>query len=101
MAPFKCFLRPRYPFSWTEELEGKFNESKQRIVEAIRKGVEIFHITEQTCLRPDWSKQGIGYFLSQKHCRCESRLPGCCENGWKVTLVGSRFLHGAEQRYCR
>ena len=99
MAPFKCFLSPRYPFSWTAELEAKFNESKQHIVEAIRKGIEIFDITEQTCLRPDWSKQGIGYFLSQKHCRCESRLPGCCENGWKVTLVGSRFLHGAEQRY--
>ena len=30
---------------------------------------------------------------------CESILPGCCEDGWKVTLVGSRFLHGAEERY--
>ena len=26
-------------------------------------------------------------------------MPGCCDTGWNVTLVGSRFLHGAEQRY--
>ena len=30
---------------------------------------------------------------------CDSDLPDCCQGGWKVTLVGSRFLHGAEQRY--
>ena len=26
-------------------------------------------------------------------------LGNCCPNGWKITLVGSRFLSGAEQRY--
>lgn len=52
-----------------------------------------------TCLRPDWSNQGIGYFLSQKHCECPSDRPGCCNNGWKITLAGSRFLSSAEKRY--
>jgi hypothetical protein len=99
MAPFKPFLSPKQPFEWTDELEKSFEDSKSAIVEAIRSGVEIFDITRRTCLRPDWSKQGIGYFLSQKHCHCSLELPGCCVNGWRVTLAGSRFLTGAEARY--
>ena len=26
-------------------------------------------------------------------------MPDCCRNGWRITLAGSRFLSGAEQRY--
>lgn len=99
MAPFQPFLSPRYPFSWNEELEHIFSQSKQLIVDAICHGVQIFDMTRPTCLRPDWSSHGIGFYFPQKHCDCQSLLPGCCLDGWKVTLVGSRFLHGAEQRY--
>ena len=99
MAPFKPFLSPRQPFPWSTEMDVAFKLSKEAIVSAICKGVEIFDATKRTCLRPDWSRQGVGYYLSQKHCECDSHLPDCCENGWKVTLVGSRFLHGAEERY--
>ena len=52
-----------------------------------------------TCLRPDWSQLGIGYFLLQKHCTCNSQLPDCCTDGWRITLAGSRFLSSAEQCY--
>ena len=99
MAPFKPFLSPRVKFYWTPELEKICCESKYAIVKAIKNGVEIFDPTKRTCLRPDWSKSGIGYYLSQKHCSCLSPYPDCCEDGWRVTLVGSQFLHGAEQRY--
>ena len=76
-----------------------FIESKETIIDAIRSGVQIFDLGKLTCLRPDWSKQGLGYFLMQKHCNCNSRLPDCCTTGWKVTLAGSRFLNGAEKNY--
>ena len=65
----------------------------------MEKGVIIFSIHKATCLRPDWSKRGIGYFLLQKGCVCSGTLPNCCPERWKVTLAGSRFLTGAEQRY--
>ena len=65
MAPFKPFLSPRYPFSWNDELNCKFEESKSLIIEAICEGIEIFDVTKRTCLRPDWSAKGIGYYLSQ------------------------------------
>ncbi len=99
MAPFKPFLSPKVRFEWTPMLDAAFTASKQAIIHAIRRGVEIFDPTKRTCLRPDWSRRGIGYFLSQKHCTCASHLPDCCSDGWRVTLAGSRFLSPAEQRY--
>ena len=99
MAPFKPFLSPRCKFSWTPELEEAFQASKEAIVEAIHQGVEIFDMKRRTCLRPDWSKRGIGYFILQQHCSCPSGTPDCCPGGWRITLAGSRFLSSAEQRY--
>lgn len=99
MAPFKPFLSPRTKFDWSDELETAFQKSKLAIVEAIREGVEIFDPSKLTCLRTDYSDIGLGYFLSQKHCSCKSIAPGCCSDGWRITLAGSRFLKPAETRY--
>ena len=82
MAQFKPFLSPRYKFSWSPKLEEAFQKSKAAITEGIRKGVEIFDLQKRTCLRPDWSKRGVGYFLLQQHCSFPSRLPDCCPGGW-------------------
>ena len=99
LEPFKPFLSPKTKFMWNDELNSAFEASKIEIVNAIKKGVEIYDPARLTCLRPDWSQKGIGYFLSQKHCDCESTIPGCCEHGWRITLAGSRFLKPAETRY--
>ena len=99
MELFRPFLSPKYKFFWTEVLDKAFEESKECIIQAIKFGVEIYDLSKPTCLRPDWSTRGIGYFLIQKHCACPSELPDCCPNGWKVTLAGSRFLTDAEKRY--
>jgi len=60
-------------------LDLAFNESKEAIVNAIKEGVEeaivnaikegveIFDPERPTCLRPNYSALGIGYFLLQKH----------------------------------
>ena len=99
MALFKLFLSPRCKFSWSPELEEAFQTSKQAIIGAIREGVEIYDMRRRTCLRPDWSRRGIGYFLLQQHCSCTSGIPDCFPGGRRVTLAGSRFLSSAEQRY--
>ena len=99
MTLFRPFLSPKYKFFWTQVLDKAFEDSKEHIIQSIRQGVEIFDMAKQTCLRPDWSTSGIGYFLMQKHCQCRSNLPNCCSDGWKATLAGSRFLTGAEKRY--
>ena len=97
MAPFKDFLSPKVKFYWNAELQEQFTRSKELIVQAMC--VQIFDASKRTCIRTDWSKQGIGYYLTQKHCNCDSNLPNCCLRGWKITLCGSRFLHQAEHRY--
>ena len=67
MLPFRPLLKPKVKFTWSEELNTAFTKSKVEIVKAIEKGVEIFDPNLRTCLRPDWSKTGMGFFLSQKY----------------------------------
>ena len=52
-----------------------------------------------TCIATDWSKEGMGYMLLQKKCKCVAIDPRCCPGGWGLVLAGSRFCSGAESRY--
>ena len=63
MTAFRPFLSPKVRFEWSDTLDKEFEDSKAHIIELIRHGVEIFDIQRPTCLRPDWSKRGIGYFF--------------------------------------
>ena len=99
MLPFRDLLKPSVPFEWTDALQRAFDSSKLAIVAEIEHGVTIYDKTKPTCLATDWSKHGIGYWLFQKHCQCPSTDLFCCREGWRITLVGSRFTHPAESRY--
>lgn len=99
MLPFRELLKAGTRFHWTDELDRLFNETKALIIGEIHKGVEIFDKSRPTCLATDWSREGIGFWLFQKHCSCLSSRPFCCKTGWRITLVGSRFTSGAESRY--
>ena len=74
MAPFRHLLQPKTQFVWTEELDDLFKESKQLIVDKITEGVSIFDPQLTTCLATDFSKTGVGYFLLQKTCACQSKV---------------------------
>lgn len=65
MAVFKP-LSPKTQFKWDEELDRIFQQSKEIIIDAIKAGVIIFDLNRPTCLRKDWSKTGISFFLSHK-----------------------------------
>ena len=99
MEPFRELLKSGSKFEWSTELDHAFQASKTTIVKEIVEGVKIFEKSRITCLATDCSKQGIGFWLLQKHCACPGMKPFCCHSGWKVTLVGSRFTHSAESRY--
>ncbi len=99
MLPFRDLLKPSTPFQWSDQLTEAFATSKQHICESIQAGVEIFDKGRPTCLATDWSMDGIGFWLTQKHCQCPSHDPFCCRDGWRITLVGSRFTHTTESRY--
>ena len=99
MQPFRALLKPNARFIWTEQLSNVFTETKAMIIEEIKKGVEIFNKDLPTCLATDFSKDGLGYWLFQKHCLCNSQRPFCCKACWRLTMVGSRFTSPAESRY--
>ena len=99
MKPFRNLLKPNSLFEWTTDLDSAFEYSKARILQEMEEGVKIFSKDRPTCLATDWSKEGIGFWVLQKHCPCKTSIPFCCKTGWKTVLVGSRFTHAAESRY--
>ena len=99
MQPFRHLLSSKTPFSWSPELEAAFQTSKAEVVRQCWEGVRSFDPRLPTALATDWSKTGMGFWLTQKRCVCEGMKPGCCNTGWQTVFVGSRFCTGAEQRY--
>ena len=99
MLPFRELLKPGNSFAWNDELEDIFAESKEAIAAEVEEGVRIFDKARPTCLATVWSKDGIGFWMFQKQCTCPGTTPFCCRDGWKISLVGSRFTHAAESQY--
>ena len=98
VTPFRN-LKPATTFSWTNDHQEAFEASKRLIIDQIQTGVKIFNKDRTTCIATDWSKSSISYWMFQRHCSCPQHELFCCKDGWRITLVGSRFTHAAESRY--
>ena len=99
MQPFRDLLKPG-KWYWDSTLDVAFETSKKEILTMIERGVRAFEPDRATCLATDWSKTGLGFTLSQKHCRCPmADAPNCCRDGWRLIYAGSRFTTDAESRY--
>ena len=100
MLPFRHLLSSKLPFHWSPELQAAFDSSKEEIIRQCEKGVRTFSLTAPTALATDWSKQAMGFWLTQKFCQCTGPVrPGCCKTGWQTVYCGSRFCSPAESRY--
>ena len=100
MAPFRELVKPNSLFQWNPELTDLFEEAKAKILEQVEAGVRKFSVNRPTCLQTDFCKDGVGYLLLQKFCKCAiDKAPLCCPQGWKLVFAGSRFTKGAETRY--
>ena len=73
MLPFKELLSKKREWYWDDTLTALFERSKLEIIRLIRDGVKTFEPTRTTCLATDFSKKGLGFTLSQKHCDCTSQ----------------------------
>ena len=99
MQPFRELLKPGQWY-WDSSLDRAFEDSKKAIVQMVQEGIRHFETHRPTCLSTDWSKEGLGFILLQKHCRCGfADAPICCKDGWRLILAGSRFTTPAESRY--
>lgn len=99
MAPFRELLTKK-AFYWDSTMDEIFRTSKSKIVGLVQDGVKAFEPSRPTCLATDWSKNGIGFTLTQKHCECRPPFnPGCGDGHWKLVFAGSRFTKDSESRY--
>ena len=101
MQPFRHLLKKGVKFEWNPELQRSFDEAKQHIIDLVEEGVKIFDMSKPTCLATDWCRQGVGFFLMQKHCGCKVSpvTPTCCTGGWKLVFAGGRFTTPCESKY--
>ena len=99
MQPFREAIKPNRTFYWDANLTNIFEKSKKLLIDMVKDGVQTFDTSRKTCLQTDWSKEGIGYLLLQKYCKCNEITPVCCPEGWKLVFAGSRFLTPTESRY--
>ena len=75
-----------------------FESSKNMVISLIKDGIKSFNPACQTCMQPDWSKEGISYLLLQKHCQCAQKSPVCCKDHWKLMFTGSQFMNNAGRK---
>ena len=100
MQPFRCLLEKNQKYYLDDELQEKFEESKKEIVRQIEIGVRTYDLDKHTYLATDWCKDGLGFSLTQKHCKCpEPANPNCGNNHWKIVFAGSKATNPAQKRY--
>ena len=100
MQPFRELVKANSKFTWDDNLDKIFNDSKAKIVSLVEEGICTFDTSCRTCLQTDWSKDGIGYLLLQQYCECDPKnAPICCPDGWRLVYAGSRFTTPTEAGY--
>ena len=74
MLPFRHLLSPKTVFEWNDDLQEAFEKVKEEVIMKVKKGIQLFDLNRSTCLQVDWSKEGIGLFLLQKYCQCQTEM---------------------------
>ena len=97
MEPFRELLKKGRKFYWDDTLETRFQRSKDEVIQQSKAGVQAYDLRKPTCLTTDWSRTGIGFALTQKHCKCSGPSnPNCGKGHWKLVHAGSRFTRTNE-----
>ena len=56
-------------WTWTPSFKEEFQKAKEEIVNRVKNGVKT-DMNKMTYVSTDWSKIGIGFLVTQKHCDC-------------------------------
>ena len=98
MDPFRDLMKKGRKFYWDDTLDTLFRQSKKEILRQAEEGVRMYDLRKPTCLTTDWCKTGLGFALTQKHCKCSGPgNPNCGSGHWKLVFAGSRVTKKNEQ----
>ncbi len=98
MDPFRDLLKKGRKFYWDDNMSQLLQHSKDEIILRAKEGVTAYDLRKPTCLATDWSKTGLGFTLTQKHCKCSGTPdPNCGMGHWKLVHAGSRFTQKGER----
>ena len=98
MEPFRELLKKGREYYWDDHMELLFQRSKEEIVRQAEEGVRAYDLNKPTCLSTDWCKTGVGFALTQKHCKCSGPAnPNCGPGHWRLVFAGSRFTKKDER----
>ena len=73
VEPGKVMLEAGMDFPRPKDLSG--------VVKQVKKRIHSFNVGRTTCLRADYSQDGIEFLLLQKYCKSSSISPRCCLPG--------------------
>ena len=99
MLPFRELLKPSTPFHWDDYLNTLFEDSKKSDLRRnFRRGL---HLRQEEINMPynRLVKDRHWLLALPEALQMSSGQPHVAGQGWKTTLVGSRFTHPAESRY--
>ena len=100
MEPFRDLAKKGRKFYWDDTLDTLFQKSKEEVIRQAEEGVRTYDIQKSTCLTTDWCKMGVGFALTQKHCKCSGPSnPNCGSGHWKLVFAGSRVTKKNERLF--
>ena len=79
LAPFRELIKKNAKWYWDDVLQQLFDQSRIYISKKIQEGITRYDITKWTAVMTDWSRQGLGFVMCQKYCRCPTITPLCCK----------------------
>ena len=99
MATFRDALKPSKAIGrrvyWDTNLQSAFDKAKLEICNVVSTGLAYYDTTKDTAVVTDWSREGLGFVILQKHCECTLEdLPLCCDSGWKLVFCNYASIEG-------
>ena len=58
-----------------QEQRLSFENRRTKIAEVMKSGIKSFTPGITTALKTDWSRTGISFHLTQKHCKFDAKVP--------------------------
>ena len=97
MSPFWDFLKQYSHFTWNQNFDNVFGQSKQIIVGLEKKGVMTFDTNRVTCLALEHIRHGFSAIAEVFYMPKKAQI--WCPEGWFIIFASTRLCTNTEHQY--